>query len=79
MFRLKSVQDCHNISNIRKDGRSFHLKSEIIFKDEITEVLNSDHNVICCCNLVTSGSRSETLAKIQNVVLEKEGKEHLDR
>ena len=79
MFRLNSVQDCHNISNIQKDGRSLHLKSEIIFKDEIIEVLNSEHNVMWCCNLVTSGSRSETLAKIRNVVLEKEGKDHLDR
>jgi hypothetical protein len=30
------------------------------------------------CNLVTSGSRSDTLANIRNAVLQKEGKDHLD-
>jgi hypothetical protein len=55
------------------------VQKEIIFKGETSEAVHSEHSDVWCWNLVTSGSRSETLAMFRNVVLEKEGKEHFVR
>jgi len=38
-FSWNSFQDCHNISSIQKDGGSFHQETEIIFKEETSEML----------------------------------------
>jgi len=74
-----SFKYCRNFGSSEKDGGSFHLQTEIIFKEENSEVLHSEHSVVRCCKWVTRGSRPETLAKLRNVVLEKEGKENLYR
>jgi len=66
--------DCHDVSIIKKDGRSFHPRTKIIFMEENSEVLRSEHSIVWCSNWVTWGGRQETLAKFRNVVLEKKGK-----
>ena len=42
-------------------------------------MLRSEHGFVMCWNLDASGSRSETHGKFWNVVMEKDGKDQLDR
>jgi hypothetical protein len=42
-------------------------------------MLHLEHSFVWCSNLDTLESRSETLGKFWNVVLEKDGEDQLDR
>ena len=48
-------------------------------EEEACEVLHLEDSFIWCWNLDASGSRSETPGKFWDVVLEKDGKDQLDR
>jgi len=48
-------------------------------EEETSKMLHLEHSFIWCWNLDDSGSRSETLGKFWNVVLEEDGKDELDR
>jgi hypothetical protein len=48
-------------------------------EEEASEVLHLECSFIWCWNWDASGSRSETLGKFWNVVLEKDGEDQLDR
>jgi len=49
------------------------------FKEENSKVPQLEHSVVRCWNLAPSESRSEVPGKFRNVVLEKDGEDHLDR
>jgi len=42
-------------------------------------VLHLEHSFVWCSNLYTSESRLEFLERVKNVMLEKDGKDRLDR
>ena len=49
------------------------------FEEETSKMLYLEHGFVWCWNLDASGSRSEIPGKFWNVVLEKDGKDQLDR
>jgi hypothetical protein len=48
-------------------------------KEETSKLLHLEQNLVWCWRLETSESRSEIPGKFLNVVLEKDGKDQLDR
>jgi hypothetical protein len=64
---------------IRKRQDSFNQQIKFQFKEETTEMLHLDHRFIWRGQSDTWDSRSEIRWKFWNVVLEKDGKDQLDR
>jgi len=64
-------------SSIQLEEGSFHQQIGLKFKEENTEVLHLEHSFVWSWNLDTSKSRSEVPGQFLNVVLEKDGEDHL--
>jgi len=58
--------------------KTFYQQTGLKFKEETSEVLRLEHNIVVCWNLDTSESRPEILGKFWNMLLEKDG-DQLDR
>ena len=66
-------------SCIQQEEDSFYQQIGLKFEEETNKVLHLERGFVWCCNLDTSGSRSEIPGKFSNVVLEKDGERQLDR
>ena len=73
------AQKCHGKSCIQQEKDSFYQQTGLKFEEETNKMLHVEHGFVWCRNLVTSGSRSQISGKFRNVVLQKDGEEHLDR
>ena len=68
----------HGKRSIQQGGGSFHQQIGRKFKEETSTVLHLYRSLIWCLNLDTAESSSETPGKFRNVVLERDGEDHLD-
>ena len=59
--------------------KTFHQQIGLKFKEETSKMPNLEYSIIFWWKMDTSQSRSEIPGKFWNVVLEKDGKDQLDR
>jgi hypothetical protein len=74
----KLGQDWHSKSSIQQEADSLHQQIRHKVKEEISEVLRSEHSFVFYGNLDSSETRSEVPGNFWNAVLEKDGENKLD-
>ena len=57
--------------------KTFYQQIGLKFEEETSEMLRLEHGCVWCWNLDPPGNRSETPGKFWNVVLEKDGEDHV--
>ena len=79
MYVWNKIQGCHGKSCVQQEEDSLYQQIGLKFEEETSKMLHMKHGFVWCWNLDASGSRSEIPGRFWNVVLEKDGKDQLDR